>query len=66
VACVFTHKSFRGKNIAIVTHAGGPAVMLTDALSSGGLNIPRITGEDHDRLLGMMNAGHRQTIPSIL
>jgi acetate---CoA ligase (ADP-forming) len=57
VACVFTHKSFRGKNIAIVTHAGGPAVMLTDALSSGGLNIPRITGEDHERLLAMMNPG---------
>jgi acetate---CoA ligase (ADP-forming) len=57
VACVFTHKSFRGKNIAIVTHAGGPAVMLTDALSSGGLQIPRITGEDHEQLLSMMNPG---------
>ncbi len=57
VACVFTHKAFRGKNIAIVTHAGGPAVMLTDALSSGGLNIPRITGEDRERLLSMMNPG---------
>jgi acetyltransferase len=57
VASVFTHKPFKGKNIAIITHAGGPAVMLTDALSAGGLNIPRITGEDHDRLLGMMNPG---------
>jgi acyl-CoA synthetase (NDP forming) len=57
VASVFTHKLFRGKNIAIITHAGGPAVMLTDALSAGGLNIPRITGEDHEKLLGMMNAG---------
>jgi acyl-CoA synthetase (NDP forming) len=57
VASVFTHKPIRGKNIAIVTHAGGPAVMLTDALSAGGLNIPRITGENHASLLGMMNAG---------
>ena len=57
VASVFTHKPFRGKNIAIITHAGGPAVMLTDALSAGGLNIPRITGEDRERLLGMMNPG---------
>jgi acyl-CoA synthetase (NDP forming) len=57
VAAVFTHKPFRGKNIAIITHAGGPAVMLTDALVAGGLNIPRITGDDHDRLLGMMNPG---------
>ena len=57
VACVFTHKSFRGKNIAIITHAGGPAVMLTDALSAGGLHIPRITGQDREDLLAMMHAG---------
>ena len=31
-------------NIAIVTHAGGPGVMLTDALSKGGLNVPKIEG----------------------
>jgi acetyltransferase len=57
VASVFTHKPFRGKNIAIITHAGGPAVMLTDALSAGGLNIPRITGEDHEKIRSMMNPG---------
>ncbi len=42
VACVFMCKPLMGKNIAIITHAGGPAVMLTDALELGGLNIPRI------------------------
>jgi acyl-CoA synthetase (NDP forming) len=42
VACVFMSKKLKGKNIAIITHAGGPAVMLTDALESGGLNIPVI------------------------
>lgn len=57
VASVFTHKPFRGKNIAIITHAGGPAVMLTDALVAGGLNTPRITGADHEKLLAMMNPG---------
>jgi len=57
VASVFTHKPIRGKNIAIITHAGGPAVMLTDALSDGGLSIPGITGEDHEKLLAMMNPG---------
>jgi len=31
--------------------------MLTDALSSGGLLIPRITGEDRETLLSMMNPG---------
>lgn len=57
VACVFTHKPLKGKNIAIITHAGGPAVMLTDALSAGGLLIPKISGENHDKLLGMMYKG---------
>jgi acyl-CoA synthetase (NDP forming) len=57
VACVFTHKTLKGKNIAIITHAGGPAVMLTDALSAGGLVIPKISGENHDKLLAMMNQG---------
>jgi acetyltransferase len=42
VACIFIHKPLRGKNIAIITHAGGPAVMLTDALSNGGLEIPHL------------------------
>jgi len=57
VASIFMYKEFCGKNIAIVTHAGGPAVMLTDALTAGGLNIPPIEGEHRETLLGMMNAG---------
>ena len=42
VANVLMCKKMRGKRMAIITHAGGPAVMLTDALESGGLHIPRI------------------------
>ena len=57
VASVFFYKHLKGRNIAIITHAGGPAVMLTDALSAGGMSIPRITGEHHDKLLAMMNPG---------
>jgi acetate---CoA ligase (ADP-forming) len=57
VASVFFHKQLKGRNIAIITHAGGPAVMLTDALSAGGMNIPKISGVHHDNLLAMMNAG---------
>jgi len=57
VASIFMYKAFTGKNIAIVTHAGGPAVMLTDALTAGGLNIPVIEGKIHDELLAMMNPG---------
>lgn len=42
VACVFMCKELNGKKLAIITHAGGPGVMLTDALENGGLKIPRI------------------------
>jgi acyl-CoA synthetase (NDP forming) len=42
VACVLMSKQMKGKNMAIITHAGGPAVMLTDALETGGVNIPKI------------------------
>lgn len=44
VAAIFMHKPLKGKNIAIITHAGGPAVMLTDALSNNGLEVPHIEG----------------------
>lgn len=44
VASIFTLKEVKGKNCAIVTHAGGPAVMLADALSKGRLNVPDLNG----------------------
>jgi len=42
VAGILMTRKLEGKNMAIITHAGGPAVMLTDALEAGGLNIPRL------------------------
>ena len=54
VASVFMHKPLKGKNIAIITHAGGPAVMLTDALSNGGLEVPHL---DHPELLAKLFPG---------
>lgn len=42
VACVLSGKNLQGKKLAIITHAGGPGVMLTDALETGGLKIPQI------------------------
>ncbi len=50
VASVFTRPTPMGKRIAIITHAGGPAVMLSDALSKGGLEVPQITGKKADAL----------------
>lgn len=57
VASVFMHPPLKGKNIAIITHAGGPAVMLTDALSHGGLKVPHIEGKDADKLLEQLFPG---------
>jgi acetyltransferase len=50
VGCIFTLPRFTGKNFAIVTHAGGPGVMLTDALSKGGMNVPEFKGEVAENL----------------
>lgn len=44
VGCIFMLPRFEGHNFAIVTHAGGPGVMLTDALSKGGMQVPPLTG----------------------
>ncbi|MFP4448972.1 MAG: acetate--CoA ligase family protein, partial [Bacteroidales bacterium] len=51
VASIFMHPQLDGKNIAIITHAGGPAVMLTDTLSNNGMEIPPIKGEESKKLL---------------
>ncbi len=57
VASLFTYKPLSGKRVAIVTHAGGPAVMLTDALSNGGLEVPHIEGEKAKQLLSKLFPG---------
>jgi acyl-CoA synthetase (NDP forming) len=57
VAALFTYRPLQGKRIAVITHAGGPAVMLTDALSDGGLEVPHISGEAASRLLGKLFPG---------
>ena len=45
VCGVFMHPEIKGKRCAVVTHAGGPAVMLTDVLSNGGMEVPSL--KDH-------------------
>ena len=57
VGCIFTLPSLTGKNFAIVTHAGGPGVMLTDALSKGGLHVPRIDGPMAEELKSKLFQG---------
>lgn len=57
VGCIFTLPPLTGRNFAIVTHAGGPGVMLTDALSKGGLNVPKIEGPDANELKSLLFPG---------
>ncbi len=51
IASVFMHPGLEGKNLAIISHAGGPAVMLTDELSKGGMEIPHIDTPESRELL---------------
>ena len=57
VGCIFTLPRFSGKNVAIVTHAGGPGVMLTDALSKGGLKVPPLSGPVAEELKAQLFPG---------
>lgn len=57
MASVFMQPELKGKNIGVITHAGGPAVMLTDALEKGGLSVPKIQNKYSDALLAKLYAG---------
>ena len=57
VASIFTLPPLKGKRIAIITHAGGPAVMLTDSLSNGKMEVPKISGEKAEALLAKLFPG---------
>ncbi|MFV0538575.1 MAG: acetate--CoA ligase family protein [Dysgonomonas sp.] len=45
VGAVLSLKELKGKNLAIITQAGGPAVILTDALSKGNIDVPEMNKE---------------------
>ncbi len=45
------------KRLAVITHAGGPAVMLTDALSEGGWEVPEIRHPKKKELLEELHKG---------
>ncbi len=57
VAAIFTMKELKGKRVAIITHAGGPAVMLTDALERGRISIPNLEGPVADELKAQLMPG---------
>ena len=57
VATVLQHKKTNGKRFAIITHAGGPAVMLTDVLEKNGLEVPKIENSYTKELLSKLYDG---------
>lgn len=57
VASIFMFPELKGDRLAVITHAGGPAVMLTDSLSEGGLKVPHIENDYADELLELLYPG---------
>ncbi len=63
VASVMLHPPLKGRNLAIITHAGGPAVMLTDILAQGDMDVPHLEGPEVDRLLTHLFPGSSASNP---
>lgn len=57
VAAAMMFPTPQGKRIAIITHAGGPAVMQTDVLSANGMDIPHLEGPKAKALLEKLFPG---------
>jgi acetyltransferase len=57
MAAIFTFPPLKGNRIAVITHAGGPGVMLTDELIKGGMKVPRIEGIKAEALLAELYPG---------
>ncbi len=57
VAAAMMYPEPKGKKVAIITHAGGPAVMQTDVLSSNGIEIPHLEGPKAEALLEKLYPG---------
>jgi len=63
VASLLLYPQLPGKNYAIITHAGGPAVMLTDTLAEGKLDVPKLEGKDAEALLAQLFPGSSAANP---
>ena len=63
VAAIFQQKEMQGDSVAVVTHAGGPGVMLTDALSNGGMKVPPIDKDIQKDLLENLFPGSSAANP---
>ncbi len=56
-AMVMSYPKGKGKNVAVITHAGGPGVMLTDVLEKNGMQVPEITHPKKEELQAKLYPG---------
>ena len=63
VAAIFSITPLKGDRLAVITHAGGPGVMLTDILCKGGMKVPRLEGPKADALLSKLFPGSSVSNP---
>jgi acetyltransferase len=63
VASVMLSPDLKGRNLAIITHAGGPAVMLTDVLAQGNMDVPYLEGPHAEQLLSFLYPGSSASNP---
>ena len=54
---ILSQPLLNGKNLAVITHAGGPAVMLSDQLQKEGFNIPELSMESQEKLTEVLHPG---------
>lgn len=57
IASILCYPELVGKNLAIITHAGGPAVMMSDSLQKAGFDIPEIDANTSAQLLEQLHPG---------
>jgi len=56
-AMVMQYPKAGGKRVAVITHAGGPAVMLTDILEEKGMHVPPIRHPKKEELKQLLHPG---------
>lgn len=62
-ANILSQKPLSGKKLAIITHAGGPGVMLADQLQKAGIEVPEFSVSDREAILEMLFKGASATNP---
>ena len=56
-AGILVHPELKGKKLAIITHAGGPGIILTDTLAKGEIPVPQLKGKKSAELLSKLYPG---------